>query len=146
MPKIRLEIVTAEKLIYSEDVDSFIAPGISGELGILPEHANLVTILDTGVLTIVKDGEEDYMAIAGGYMEVQPTHAVILADAAERDSDIDLDRAEAARARAEEAAKNTTNLDSQLAAEAALKRSLVRIKVAKRRTNRTRKPPTQSAG
>ncbi len=140
MEKIKLEIVTAEKLIYSEVVDSIVAPGITGELGILPEHANLVTILDTGVLTITKDGEETDMAIAGGYMEVQPHSVIILADAAERADEIDIDRAEAARARAEEAAKNVGDLDAQLAAEAALKRSLTRLKVAKKRSNRPRKP------
>ena len=140
MDKIKLEIVTAEKLIYSEMVDSIIAPGISGELGILPEHANLVTILDTGMLTIIQDGEETDMALSGGYMEVQPHYVIILADAAERADDIDIERAEAARARAEEAAKNVGDIDAQLAAEAALKRSLTRLKVAKRRTNRARKP------
>ena len=140
MEKIKLDIVTAEKLIYSEEVDSFIAPGINGELGILPNHANLVTILDTGVLTITKNGEETDMAIAGGYLEVQPHSALLLADAAERADDIDIERAEAARARAEEAAKNVGSVDAQLAAEAALKRSLTRLKVAKRRGNRTRKP------
>jgi F-type H+-transporting ATPase subunit epsilon len=140
MEKIKLEIVTAEKLIYSEVVDSIVAPGITGELGILPEHANLVTILDTGVLTITKDGEETDMAVSGGYMEVQPHSVIILADAAERADEIDIDRAEAARARAEEAAKNVGDLDAQLAAEAALKRSLTRLKVAKKRSNRPRKP------
>ena len=140
MEKIKLEIVTAEKLIYSEVVDSIIAPGITGELGILPEHANLVTILDTGVLTITKDGEETVMAVAGGYMEVQPHSVIILADAAERADEIDIERAEAARAKAEEAAKNVGDLDAQLAAEAALKRSLTRLKVAKKRSNRPRKP------
>ena len=140
MDKIKLEIVTAEKLIYSEMVDSIIAPGLAGELGILPEHANLVTILDAGVLTITQDGEETDMALSGGYMEVQPHSVIILADAAERADEIDIERAEAARARAEEAAKNVGDVDAQLAAEAALKRSLVRLKVAKKRSGRPRKP------
>ncbi|MCL2140559.1 MAG: ATP synthase F1 subunit epsilon, partial [Dehalococcoidia bacterium] len=82
MAKIKLEIVTAERRVYSEDVDGVIAPGIGGELGILPNHAPLMSILAPGVLTIKQDGVDVDMAIAGGYIEVRPDYIIVLADAA----------------------------------------------------------------
>ena len=134
MSKIKLDIVTVEKLVFSQDVDGVIAPGVEGELGILPQHAPLVTILQPGVVTIKAGGEETEMAVSGGYMEVRPDHIIILADSAERAEEIDIARAEAARLRAEQArGEAPAGAEAALAAEAALKRSLVRLKVAKRR-------------
>jgi F-type H+-transporting ATPase subunit epsilon len=134
MAKIKLEIVTAEKLVYSEEVDEVIAPGIDGELGILPHHAPLMTMLQPGVLTVKKDGDEINMAVSGGFMEVRPERIIILADAAERAEEIDIARAEEARQRAEQArAGAPAGAEAALAAEASLKRSLIRLKVAQRR-------------
>ena len=135
MAKIKLEIVTAERRVYSEDVDGVIAPGIGGELGILPNHAPLMSILAPGVLTIKQDGVDVDMAIAGGYIEVRPDYIIVLADAAERADEIDIDRAEEARKRAEEAKVkgDGVSAEASLAAEAALKRALTRLKVARRR-------------
>jgi F-type H+-transporting ATPase subunit epsilon len=139
MAKIKLDIVTAERLVYSEEVDEIIAPGVKGELGILPHHASLITMLQPGMLTIKKESEEIDMAVSGGYMEVHSNHVVVLADTAERAEEIDVARAEEARKRAEEArASAPAGAEASLAAEAALKRSLVRLKVAQRR--RRQKP------
>jgi F-type H+-transporting ATPase subunit epsilon len=134
MSKIKLDIVTVEKLVFSQEVNEVTAPGIEGELGILPQHAPLVTMLQPGVVTIKADGEETEMAISGGYMEVRPEYIIILADSAERAEEIDIARAEAARQRAEQArGEAPAGAEAALAAEAALKRSLVRLKVARRR-------------
>jgi len=133
MPKLNVDIVTAEKLVYSEEeVDELIVPGIEGELGVLPLHAPLLTMIQPGVLRIVKGGEEVEMAITGGFIEVRENRITILADAAERGEEIDVARAEEARRRAQEhlAAKEVTA--DMLRAEAALKRALVRLKAAER--------------
>jgi F-type H+-transporting ATPase subunit epsilon len=137
MAKIRLDIVTAEKLVYSEDVDEVIAPGIDGELGILPNHAALMTMLAPGELRVRREGSEVDLAVSGGFMEVRPDHVIILADSAERSEEIDLARAEEARKRAEQArAEAPVGAEASLAAEAALKRALIRLKVARRRHER----------
>jgi F-type H+-transporting ATPase subunit epsilon len=135
MAKIRLEIVTAERAVYSEDVDEVIAPGIDGELGILPQHAPLMTMLQPGMLTVKKDGDELNLAVSGGFMEVRPERVIILADTAERAEEIDVARAEEARRRAEEAKAGAAaaGAEAQMAAEASLARSLARLKVAQRR-------------
>ena len=133
MPKLNVDIVTAEKLVYSEEeVDELIVPGIEGELGVLPLHAPLLTMIQPGVLRIVKGGEEVEMAITGGFIEVRENRITILADAAERGEEIDVARAEEARRRAQEhlAVKEVTA--DMLRAEAALKRALVRLKAAER--------------
>jgi F-type H+-transporting ATPase subunit epsilon len=93
--KLKLEIVTAEHLTFSGDVNAVIAPGIEGQLGILPNHAPLMTMLQPGELLIKKDGEELYLAITGGFLEVRPDKVIILADACERCEEIDISRAEA---------------------------------------------------
>jgi F-type H+-transporting ATPase subunit epsilon len=135
MAKIRLEIVTAERAVYSEDVDEVIAPGIDGELGILPQHAPLMTMLQPGMLTVKKDGDELNLAVSGGFMEVRPERVIILADTAERAEEIDVARAEEARRRAEEAKAGAAAVgaEAQMAAEASLARALARLKVAQRR-------------
>jgi F-type H+-transporting ATPase subunit epsilon len=127
---IKLEVVTAEKLVYSEDVDIVVAPGIEGELGILPHHANLMTMLQAGELRIKRGSEELSMAISGGFLEVRPDRVIILADAAERESEINFQRAEDAKRRAEERlSRSIPGLDT-VEAEAALRRSITRLKVA----------------
>ena len=92
----RLDIVTAERLVSSEEVDWLVAPGVDGELGILPRHAPLLTALAPGEIRVVKDGEESFIAIGGGFMEVIGNKVTILADTAERADEIDAERAEAA--------------------------------------------------
>src|SRR4030042_185466 len=105
MSTIKLEIVTAERLIYSEDVNMVVAPGVIGYLGILPHHAPLMTMLKPGELRIKKESEEISLAVTGGFMEVRPDKILVLADAAERAEEIDITRAEAAKKRAEDRLK-----------------------------------------
>jgi F-type H+-transporting ATPase subunit epsilon len=146
MAQIRCEVVTAERTVLDEDVDMVIAPGIEGQLGILPHHAPLMTALTFGELVIHRAGrEEEFIAIGGGFMEVGPDHVTILADSAERAEEIDED----ARRRAEATMAQKQREDVDLArAEASLRRSIVRLKVAKRkRRYGGRAPgPGQSSG
>jgi F-type H+-transporting ATPase subunit epsilon len=127
----KVDIVTAERVVFSADVDEVIAPGVEGQLGILPHHAPLMTILQAGELVTKKEGKEQLMAISGGFLEVRPDHVIILADQAERAEEIDAARAEAAKKRAEERLKerHAEGLDA-VRAEAALRRALVRLQVA----------------
>lgn len=131
MASFKLDIVTAERAVYSGDVDMVIAPGIEGQLGILPHHAPLMTTLQAGELLVKKGGEEVSLAISGGFLEVRPDRVVILADAAERAEEIDVARAEAAKRRAQERlAEKLAPGVNEARAEAALHRSLARLKVA----------------
>jgi F-type H+-transporting ATPase subunit epsilon len=135
MATLRLEIVTVERKMFDDQVNMVIAPGSEGVLGILPRHTPLITALTYGELQIRKQGEEDqFVAIGGGFMEVQPDHVVVLADSAEYAEEIDVARAEEARQQAEErlAQARQEKLDFSQA-EAALRRSALRLKVARRR-------------
>jgi F-type H+-transporting ATPase subunit epsilon len=135
----KLEIVTAERMIFSNDVSAVIAWGVEGQLGILPHHAPLMTMLQPGDLMIRKDKEEEYVAISGGFLEVRPDKVIILADACERVDEIDIARAEEAKKRAQETLKTAAPLTiDTAAAEAALRRSLARLKVAEKKR---RQPP-----
>jgi F-type H+-transporting ATPase subunit epsilon len=137
MATLRLEIITAERQVLADDVNVVVAPGIEGELGILPHHAPLMTILKPGELLIRKDGEETYMSISGGFLEIRPDKVIILADACERAEEIDIERAEEAKRRAEERLKTPTPELDMAQAQAALLRSLVRLKVAERRRRKS---------
>jgi F-type H+-transporting ATPase subunit epsilon len=136
MSPLRLEIVTAEGSIYSDDVDMVIAPGIEGQLGILPHHAPLLTMLQVGELRIKKQDEEISMALSGGFLEVMRNKVVVLADTAERADEIDLEQAEAAKRRAEETLRSGEAGVDRARAEAALRRALTRIRIAQRRRRR----------
>jgi len=136
MSPIRLDIVTAERAVYSEEVDVIIAPGVEGQLGILPHHTPLMTMLEPGELLVRKGGEELSMAISGGFLEVRPDRIIVLADSAERDEEIDLARAEEAKRRAEERLSHHIPEVDMSRAEAALRRSLARLKVGERKRRR----------
>ena len=136
-PSIRLEIVTPERVIYSDEVDAVIAPGVEGQLGILPHHAPLITMLQAGELIVRKDNDETCIAIYGGFLEVRPDRVIVLADAAERAEEIDAVRAEEAKRRAEQAlADRKVSEVARAQAEAALRHSLVQLKVAERKRKR----------
>jgi len=134
---LRFDIVTAERAVYSDDVDMVIAPGILGQLGILPHHAPLMTMLGPGELIVKKGGDELSLAVSGGFLEVRPDRVIILADTAERAEEIDMARAEEAKRRAEQrlAERYTPEADAARA-EASLRRSMIRLKVAARRRKR----------
>ncbi len=136
MAGIRLDIVTAEQLVFSEDVDVVIAPGIEGEMAILPRHAPLMTMLQPGELRVRQEGDEFSMAVTGGFLEVRPDRVTVLADAAERAEDIDAARAEEAKRRAEEWLAGRPSETDTARAEAALRRSLIRLRVAEKRRRR----------
>ena len=138
MATLRLEIITAERQVFADDVNVVVAPGIEGELGILPHHAPLMTMLKPGELLIRKDGNETYMVVSGGFLEVRPDKVIVLADACERAEEIDITRAEEAKHRAEERLKaHPPGLDIARA-QAALLRSLIRIRVAERRRRKSK--------
>jgi F-type H+-transporting ATPase subunit epsilon len=136
MATTRLSIVTAEREVFADDVDEVVAPGVEGQLGILPHHSPLMTTLLPGELLVKKGGEEFYMAISGGFIEVRPDRIIVLADTAERVEEIDVARAEEAKRRAEaRLAEHAEGMDMDRA-EAALRRSLVRLQVVERRRRR----------
>ncbi len=139
MATFRLEIVTAERMVYSDEVDAVVAWGVEGQLGILPHHAPLMTMLQPGDLMIRKNKEEEYLAISGGFLEVRPDKVIILADACERADEIDIARAEEAKRRAQETMRAAPLSVEAAAAEAALRRSLARLRAVEKRR---RKPPT----
>ena len=139
MSSIKLDIVTAERMVFSDDVDVVVAPGVEGQLGILPHHIPLMTMLRPGELRVRKGREEFSLAISGGFLEVRPDRVIVLADAAERAEEINVARAEEAKRRAQEqlSDRRAAGLD-EARTEAALRRSLARLKVAEKR--RKRKP------
>ena len=129
----RLDIITAEKLVYSDEVSSVVAPGSAGQLGILPNHAPLLTSLKPGELKVLKEGEESNIAESGGFLEVLQNVVTILADTAERAEDIDFERAEAAMKRAQDKVESSdSDMDLEKAIQA-LKRSQARVYVSKRK-------------
>ncbi|MFC1958118.1 F0F1 ATP synthase subunit epsilon [Chloroflexota bacterium] len=133
---IKIDIVTAERVVYSEEVDIVVAPGIEGELGLLPHHAPLMTTLHVGEMVVRKGGDELAFAISGGFLEVRPDRIIVLADMAERADEIDLARAEEAKRRAEERLSHHVPDIDVTRAEAALRRSLIRLKVGEKRRRR----------
>ena len=138
MKKINFQIVIPEKITYRDDVDSITLPTQMGEITVLPHHAPLISSLKSGEAIIKKDGEEFSIAISGGFLQVQPKNkVVVLADAAERAEEISEERAEQARIRAEEILKEKRLDKAEMAtAAAALEKSLIRLKVARRRSKR----------
>ena len=124
----RLEIVTPEKKVFTGDVRFVVVPGVVGELGFLPNHAPLMSALKIGVAKIQQEGKTLKVAINGGFVEVRGNKVTILADTAEREDEIDRERAEAAKERAEKRInEKTTDLDFKRA-EMALQRALNRLK------------------
>ena len=129
-----LEIVTPERQVFSDEVDSVVCPGIEGELGVLPHHAPLLTTLGLGELRIKRGGEVEYFAIAGGFLQVRPDKVVVMAETADLASEIDLEKAQEARREAERVLEGAPTDASDLAsARAQLQHSLLRIRVAERR-------------
>ncbi len=136
MATMRLEIITAERQVYADDVEMVVAPGMEGQLGILAHHAPLMTALQPGEILIRKDGEDTYLAVTGGFMEVIGNTVTILADAAEHSEEIDEGRAQAAVELArEQLSQRGSGLQLERVA-ASLRRAEVRLNVARRRRQR----------
>jgi F-type H+-transporting ATPase subunit epsilon len=148
--KLKVQIVTGERVVFEEnDVDMVVAPGGAGALGILPEHAPLITTLSFGELRIKKGNAEQSILVYGGFMEVAEDKVLVLADSAERAEELDIERAEAARRRAEASiAGRETTMELQ-EAQAALRRANLRLRVGQRRNTRRGGPtgggPTPAA-
>ncbi len=131
---IRCEIVDQDQIVYQGEPDIVVLPGVEGEMGILPNHAPVLTVLQFGVIRISSKGEEQYFTVSGGVVEVQPDQVTVLADSAENVAEIDIQRAEQARKRAEEALKQGVGKDTDAYSklQEALKRSDLRIDAARR--------------
>lgn len=143
---IRCEIVSQDRMVFEGDADIVIVPGEAGEMGILPNHAPLLSTLKLGIIKVRYQGNEEDFTISGGLVEIQPDIVTILADAAENVEEIDIARAEEARRRAKEFLEKgpPPDTDVYLAMEAALKRSDLRLEAAQKyRRNKSR---TQRAG
>ena len=140
---IRCEIVSQDRQVFAGEADMVLVPGVQGEMGILPNHAPLLSNLKFGILRVRYMGQEQVFTIAGGVIEVQPDLVTIMADAAENVQEIDINRAEAAKRRAEEMLIQGPPPDSDafLKIESALRRSNLRLDAVKRyRGQRSRFP------
>ena len=131
---VRCEIVSQDRMVWEGDADIVVVPGVAGEMGILPNHAPLLSTLKFGILKVRNKGDEQLFTVAGGVIEVQPDLITVLADSAENVFEIDVARAEAARKRAEELLMEGPPLDSDsyLKLEAALRRSNLRLDAVRR--------------
>ena len=143
---IRCEIVSQDRTVFEGDVDIVVIPGSDGEMGILPKHSPLLTTLKYGIIKVRKAGKEELFTVAGGVAEVQPDIVTILADAAENVEEIDINRAEEARKRAQEVLARgvPADTDAYLAMEAALRRSNLRLEAVRRYRRGTRMPTSES--
>lgn len=132
---IQCDIITQERIVFSGEVDSVNLPGVDGRMGILPHHSSLLTMLDFGEVLVRVGGREEYYAIGGGFLEVQPDRITILADTAEQADEIDLERAERARQRAEEVMRTGVKDDPDriAAVRVSLLKAQMRADVGRRR-------------
>ena len=134
---LRLEVVSPEGRIFTDDVDMVVVPGIEGELGILPHHTPLVTALGTGELRIRQAGTVQFMLISGGFVEVRPDKVVVMAFVAEHSEAIDAAAAAEARRRAESELESVHDPVDLARVRAALQTALMRERIATRRSNRS---------
>jgi F-type H+-transporting ATPase subunit epsilon len=131
---IRCEIVSQDRMVFQGDADIVVLPGSAGEMGILPNHSPVLTVLQFGVIRVRTKGEDQFFTVAGGIAEVQPDQVTVLADAAENVAEIDIQRAEQARERAEQALKDGVgpDTDTYLKIQTMLRRSNLRLDAVKR--------------
>ena len=134
---LRLEVITPERVVYTDDVDMVIAPATDGYVGILPHHAPLLTTLGPGEFRVKKGGVEEVLAVFGGFMDVRGDRVVVLTEDAEHAEDIDAKQAQDARDRAQQALQaGPMSASDEARARASLQRALVRIRVSERRRRR----------
>ena len=140
--KIKFEITTPERVVFSDEVDEIVLPTLNGEIGILPHHIPLVSVLATGEARIRKGNEMIHMAVSGGFIQVRPDKVIVLADTAEREEEIDEQAAEEARRRAKKLLEEKRTDSAEFAAiSAQLEKELARLKVARRRRREPRVIP-----
>jgi F-type H+-transporting ATPase subunit epsilon len=147
MSTMQVAIVTGESEIYRGEAEEVIAPGVEGEMGILPHHAALLTALKPGEMRIKLGGAEDNLFVSGGFMEVYNNTVTVLADAAEHAEDIDHARAEEARRRAQEHLAEAKDERERALATGALERAVVRLRISeftrRRSSRRIQMPPSE---
>jgi F-type H+-transporting ATPase subunit epsilon len=130
--KLNLEVITPERLVLREQVDEVVAPGLTGELGILPDHTALISQLKTGVLSYRQGNQNRRLHVSGGFIEVASDSVSVLSDVAEKPEEIDVERAQRAKERAERRlASRGEDIDFDRA-ELKLQRALARIQVGSR--------------
>jgi F-type H+-transporting ATPase subunit epsilon len=131
---IRCEIVSQDRVVFKGDVDIVTLPGADGEMGILPNHSPLLTTLQFGIISVRAGRDITHFTVAGGVAEVQPDMVTVLADAAENVEEIDLQRAETARRKAEESLqrKGSLDLDAFLAIQSSLRKSNLRLEAVRK--------------
>ncbi|HJT46033.1 MAG TPA: F0F1 ATP synthase subunit epsilon [Chthoniobacterales bacterium] len=132
MPTLKLEIVTPEEKIYSEDVDMVTLPGAEGELGVYPKHVPVLTTLKPGELRVLKDGRETALAVGEGFVEIKTDGVSVLTDMALESAKIDLEAAEKAVARAQAAMKEDHTAEEVAAIQASLQKALAQMHVKRR--------------
>jgi F-type H+-transporting ATPase subunit epsilon len=131
--RLLLEVVTPDRLVVSEEVDIVVAPGVEGQFGVLVNHIPFLSALEVGEMYYKKGGQTEFIFISGGFAEVTGKKVTILADSAERGKEIDIERAKRAKERAEKRLAMGKIADFDwVRAEAALRRSLTRMKIATR--------------
>jgi len=133
---LQLEIVSPERRAFTDEVDMVVVPGIDGQLGILPHHTQLISVLGTGELRIRKAGTEQSMLISGGFVEVRPDKVIVMADLAEHSDEIDEARAAEARRKAEQELETARDPVDIARVRAALQTALMRERIATRRRSR----------
>ena len=129
---LRLEIVTPEAKTYSEDVDMVNLPGLEGDMGIFPEHVPLMTQISSGEIGVFKNGEQQFLAVGEGFVEVTGEKVAVLTDMAVKESEIDEKAAEEARKRAEARLQEKLSDEELASTSAALAHSLAQLKVKRR--------------
>ena len=131
--KLALEIITPLKIVLSEEVDEITLPTIDGEISVLPNHVNLLTKIALGEMVIRKGAYNDLFAITGGFLEIMNNHVNVLADYAIHANDIEIAKVEEAKERAQKAMKEKLTADDFRVANAELTKSLLQLKVARKR-------------
>ena len=129
---LKLEIVTPEAKVYSEDVDMVTLPASEGEMGVYPMHVPLMTQVNAGELVVRKNGQDHFLAVGDGFVEITGDHVAVLTDMAMKADDIDETKAEEARKRAEARLAEKLGAEEQATVQAALMHSLAQLKVKRR--------------
>ncbi len=142
----KVDIVTPDRSLFSGEADMITLPGTLGQMGILRGHAPLLSTLDIGEIIIHQGSNQQFIAVAGGVVEVRPDKVTILADAAESSAEIDEERAEEARQRAEKLLAENPPPSERPVLEAALRRSTMRLKLARRHQGRRQSDTLQFEG
>ncbi|MBI4079603.1 MAG: ATP synthase F1 subunit epsilon [Candidatus Levybacteria bacterium] len=137
---LHLEIISPEKVVFSENVDEVIVPTTTGQITVLPQHVALFTQITPGELIIKRAGKEDYFAVTGGFLEVAKNKTTILADFAVHSHEIDAVKAEEAKKRAEKLLAEKISQEDVAVARSELVKSLLELKVAKRRKHHLTTP------